>query len=198
MDLDPSSSAVLTMEMQRGVCGDLATITALRVAVEGTGAARQAGRVLAHARANGVPVVHCTFSLLPDRVGAPLRLPMMAAARDDPEYLLHGSPACELLPELDVQPGDLVLNRHYGMTPFTGTGLDAMLRDLRAETVIVVGVSVNIGIIGLTIEAANLGYDVVVVGDAVAGVPVDYGEAVLANSIRPLAHVVTADELVYS
>jgi nicotinamidase-related amidase len=198
MDLDPTTSAVLTMEMQRGVCGDLAAIPALRDAMESTGAARQAGRVVSHARSNGVPVVHCTFSLTADRVGSPIRLPMMAIARNDPAYLLDGTAACDVLPELDRQPGDLSCNRHHGMTPFTGTGLDAMLRDLGVETVIAVGVSLNVGIIGLTIEAVNLGYDVVVVRDAVVGVPVEYGEAVLHNALRPIARLVTADDLVYA
>lgn len=191
----PERSAVLTMEMQRGICGDLASFPALREAVESTGAARAAGRLTAAARAAGRPVVHCTFSMRPDRVGAAIDLPMMGAARKNPDYLLEGSPAVELVPELDQQPTDIVVDRHHGMSPFWGTGLDPMLRSLGVDTLVVAGVSANVGVIGLTIEAINIGYRVVIASDAVAGIPVDYGRAVITNSLAPIAKIATVEAL---
>ena len=59
-----------------------------------------------------------------------------------------------------------------------------------------VGSSVNIGILGLVLVAVDLGYQVVVPRDAVVGVPVDYGEAVLDNTIALLATLTTTTELV--
>ncbi len=50
------------------------------------------------------------------------------------------------------------------MSPFTGTSLDTWLRSLGVETVVATGVSVNLGVLGLAIEAVNLGYRVVVPG----------------------------------
>ena len=41
----------------------------------------------------------------------------------------------------------------------------------------------------------DLGYQVVVVRDAVAGIPKEYADAVLANTISMIATVVTSDEL---
>ena len=57
------------------------------------------------------------------------------------------------------------------------------------------GVSLNLGIPGLCLEAVNLGYRVVVATGAVAGIPVDYADAVLANTISLLAARVTTEEL---
>jgi hypothetical protein len=51
------------------------------------------------------------------------------------------------------------------------------------------------GIIGACIEAVNLGYDTVVVPEAVAGVPVEYGRAVLDNSIGILSTLVGLDDV---
>ena len=61
---------------------------------------------------------------------------------------------------------------------------------------IATGVSLNVGIIGLTIEAVNHGYHVVIPRDCVAGYPTEYGEAVLANTLSRLAHFTTSEELV--
>ena len=82
------------------------------------------------------------------------------------------------------------------MSPFAGTELDAFLRADGATTVIATGVSLNVGIIGLTIEAVNHGYHVVIPRDCVAGYPAEYGEAALANSLARIAWHTTSEELV--
>ena len=57
------------------------------------------------------------------------------------------------------------------------------------------GVSVNVGILGLCLSAADLGYQVVLVRDAVAGVPAGYAESVIENTLAMVATVVTSAEL---
>lgn len=196
MDLDPTTTAVLTMEMQRGICGDLAAFAALRDELESTGAGLAAGALCTAARAAGARVVHCTFSMRPDRIGTRLDVPLMSAARRDPGYLAAGTPVCELLPELGHDPSDIISDRCHGMTPFSGTELDSLLRSLGIRTVVAAGVSLNVGVFGLSLEAFNLGYDVVVATDAVAGVPHEYGQAVLQNSMRGFTRQATTAEIV--
>ena len=60
---------------------------------------------------------------------------------------------------------------------------------------VVTGVSVNLGVLGLCIEAANLGYQLVVGVDAVAGTPRDYADAVLQQSIGLIATLATTEEI---
>ncbi len=81
------------------------------------------------------------------------------------------------------------------MTPFMSTSLDQILRNLGVRTVVVTGVSVNLGVMGMVMSAVDLGYQVVLARDAVAGVPVEYAQAVIENSLSLLATVVTSDEL---
>lgn len=192
--LDTTRTAVVTMELQRGICGDLASFPALRDAVAGV-VSDNARRLLDHARAVGVPVVHCTFSVRADRAGTRLDLPLMAAARKNPEYLLHGSDATELLPELRPHPTDILVDRHHGVSPFGGTSLHSILTERGVHTLVVVGVSLNVGIPGLVIEAVNLGYSVVVARDAVAGFPADYAAAVLANTLSAISRIESVDEI---
>jgi nicotinamidase-related amidase len=64
------------------------------------------------------------------------------------------------------------------------------------RTVVAAGVSVNVGITGMTIEAVNCGYQVVLPRDAVAGTPDEYVEAVFQNTLRLLATVTRTDDIV--
>ena len=56
--IDPALTAVVTMECQRGVVGDLATFPALAAVVEESGMIDAAAAVVRAARSASVPVVH--------------------------------------------------------------------------------------------------------------------------------------------
>ena len=79
--------------------------------------------------------------------------------------------------------------------PMGGTDLDAVLRNLGVSTVVVVGVSLNIAIPNVVMDAVNAAYRVIVPRDAVAGIPAEYGAAVIANTLSLLATITTTDEL---
>jgi len=192
----PAHTAVVTMELQRGVIGDLASIRQLADEVESQGTLVAAGRLVVAARGSGARVVHCTAEFRRDRAGSVANAPMLTAMSRLPGHLEVGSPAAQLVPELGPEPTDLVESRRHGMSPFGGTSLDATLRNLGVRTIVAAGVSLNIGIFGLVVEAINYGYRVAVATDAVAGTPADYAAAVLANSIAPLATLTTVDGVI--
>jgi len=191
----PGHCVVLVMELQRGVVGDLATMPVLARAVEEAGVVRATARVLHAARAAGVRVIHCHAAFRRDRAGTPRNVPLVNALLRNPDHMVAGEPSVESVPELGPDPRDIVSQRFHGMSPFAATELDAFLRAETATTVIATGVSLNVGIIGLTIEAVNHGYHVVIPRDCVAGYPAEYGEAVLANTLSRLAHFTTSEEL---
>ena len=194
--LDPARTAILLVDLQRGLIGDLATSHLVAPIAAERGLLGNAERLVTTGRAAGARVVHCTAEFRPDLAGSQRNCPVLAAALKHPEPLLQGSPGAEVIPELGPEPADLVVPRLHGLTPFTGTELDPLLRNLGIRTVIAAGVSVNVGIVGTCIEAVNLGYQVVVATDAVAGYPADYGDAVLANTIGLLSTLLTVDDVV--
>jgi len=61
---------------------------------------------------------------------------------------------------------------------------------------IVVGVSLNLGILGLSIEAVNLGYSVVIAADAVAGFPAQYAQDVLRHSLIAITEQATVAQII--
>lgn len=194
--LAPTTCAVVTMELQRGVCGDLAPWPALPESVNGERVVQSVARLLVAARAVGTLVVHATFGIRPDGAGTRFDMPLMSAARRDEHFLRQGSPSAELIPELGVEASDIVVERSHGVSPFGGTSLDAVLRSRSVTTVVATGVSLNIGVLGTVIEAVNLGYRAVVPVDAAVGVPTAYGRSVLEHSLAPIARLTTVDELI--
>jgi nicotinamidase-related amidase len=193
---DPAHTAVLTMEMQRGVIGDLASIPTLAAAAASTGIVDATARLLDAARRAGARVVHCTAQFRPDRAGSATNAPLLAVMLRNPGHLVVDSDAAQVMPELDPQPGDVISPRAHGLSPFTGTSLDITLRNLGVRTVVATGVSVNIGVFGLVLEAVNLGYSVVLATDCVTGVPAEYGAAVVDHSLSLMATCARADQLV--
>ena len=185
------------MELQRGVTGDQAAMVELAKEVRAAGVIDNAARLCAAARRAGAQVVHCTAAWRDDQRGAKVNSRIQAAAlklnqgRLDPNH-----PGSQVMPELDPQPSDVIVQRLHGMTPFISTPLDQILRNMGIETVIAVGNSLNIGIPGMCMNAVDLGYQVVVPRDAVAGTPKDYADMVLQYTVAMLASVVSTDDII--
>lgn len=192
--VSPWRTAVLTSEVQNGVVGDEAVLPALAEAARETMIPALA-RLLKSARAASVDVVHATFERRIDGKGANTNARLFHAVADSPVKLLPGSPATKVVPEVGVEPTDLVLTRTHGLNPMSGTELEPVLRNLGVSTLVVTGVSVNVAITNLVMEAVNRGFDVVVPRDAVCGIPADYAEAVIDNTLALLATITTVDEL---
>jgi nicotinamidase-related amidase len=192
----PATCAVLTMEIQRGVVGDLSSFPQLAEAADRVGVVPNTARVLSAARSQGIPVVHCTAEFRADRAGTTVNCQLVAAVLRNPDHLLAGTAATELIAGLGPEPSDLVSTRLHGVSPFSGTPLDTWLRNLGVRTVVATGVSVNLGVLGLAIEAVNLGYRVVVPRDTVAGIPAAYADAVLDNTFPLISTVTTSAQLV--
>jgi nicotinamidase-related amidase len=191
----PEGTTVVTMELQRGVVGDAATLPDLVDAARAAGVLEACGTLLVAARAAGVAVVHAQVEWAADRRGTPLNTPLAAALARNPDQMLESTAAVEPVPELGDTRGDLRSVRRHGLTPFTGTDLDALLRSLGTTTVVAVGVSLNVGMLGLCLTAADLGYRVVVPTDATVGVPTEYGHQVLQHSLATVATLCTTAAL---
>jgi nicotinamidase-related amidase len=189
----PRHTAIVTQELQGAIVGPNAGLAALA-----REARKQAlpniERLLPAARDAGVRVVHCLVQRRPDGLGANHNAPifMMGTKRVD---ISPGSEGATLLPQFGPAPDDVVLRRWHGVGPMGGTDLDVILRNLGVTTIVAVGVSVNIAIINLVMDAVNAAYRVVVPRDAVAGIPTDYADAIIDNTISLLATVTTTADL---
>jgi biuret amidohydrolase len=190
----PGHSALILQEVQQGVIGESAGLRELAAATARTGAVPRIARLAVAARLASVPVIHCTAEGLPGGFGANHNARLFGGARRVGAASTPGSAAP--LPEVGPEPGDLVIPRWHGLSPLTGTQLDSVLRNEGVSTVVVVGVSLNVAIPNLVFDAVNRAYQVVVVRDAVAGVPESYGEQVLQHTLALVSTLATTDEVV--
>jgi nicotinamidase-related amidase len=192
--VDPATTAVVTSELQNGVVGEQSALPALADIARATTLPAVA-RLVKAARSAGVQVVHATVYRRADGKGANRNARLFGGVKRSPVQLLPGTPEVDVVPEVGVEPEDLVLTRTHGLNPMAGTDLDAVLRNLGVRTIVVAGVSVNIAVTNLVMDGVNHGYQVVLPRDAVCGIPQDYAEAVIDNTLALLATVTTVDEL---
>jgi nicotinamidase-related amidase len=193
----PTHTAVVLNELQRGTVGDKSNLPMLVDAA--APAVTAAARLVRISRTAGVQVIHCVATSRVDFKGSMANTVFAARARKEarsvPRTAEDLAAFAEVVPEIGVDPVDLVMPRLHAMSPMTDTGLDIVLRNLGVRTVVAGGVSLNIGVTGLVIEAVNRSYDVVIARDAVAGVPPEYGAMMLDNSLSLIARLTTVDEL---
>jgi nicotinamidase-related amidase len=187
----PGTTAVVTQECQLGVIGDKAVLRDLADAA--APAVPNIARLLDGARRAGAEVVHCVARNRPDGKGANHNARLFTATQKLGIDLAPGSGG-EVLPEL-LDPSDVVLTRLHGIGPMGGTDLDAVLRNLGVTTIVGAGVSVNVAIINFVMDAVNAGYRFVLPRDAVAGVPAEYADAVIDNTLALLATITSTDEV---
>ncbi|MCV7320981.1 cysteine hydrolase [Mycolicibacterium confluentis] len=190
----PAHTAVVTQELQGAVVGPRAGLAALAEEARRE-ALPSIARLLPAARTAGVDVVHCLVQRRPDGRGSNHNARLFSVGRRDVD-ITPGSEGASLLPEFGPEPDDLVLRRWHGLGPMGGTDLDAVLRNLGVQTIVAVGVSLNVAIPNLVFDAVNAGYRVVLPRDAVAGIPSDYASAIIDNTLSLLTTVTTTDDLI--
>ncbi|KUL36974.1 hydrolase [Streptomyces sp. NRRL F-4489] len=159
--LDPTTALVL-IDLQKG-------ITALPTVHPAEEIVARAARLAAAFRERGLPVV-----LVNVTGGAPGRTEAARAGGGTP-------PAdwAELVPELDRQPGDLLVTKErWGA--FHGTALDAGLRRRGVTQTVFAGIATSIGVESSARAAHEHGYHVAVATDAVTDLDPDAHE----NSVR--------------
>ena len=189
----PGHTAIVTQECQGAVMGPNAGLAVLAAEARRE-ALPNIATLLPVARDVGVAVVHCLVQRRPDGLGSNHNARIFAGGAKGVD-ITPGSEGATLLPELGPRPSDLLLTRWHGVGPMGGTDLDAVLRNLGVSTIVVVGVSLNIAIPNLVMDAVNRGYRVVMPRDGVAGYPAEYGAAMIDNTLSLLATVTTTEEL---
>jgi nicotinamidase-related amidase len=193
--LAPDSTVLLTQECQRGVIGPNSMVPDLAAAARDSGALANAARLVHAARAARVGVIHALAARRPDGRGANnnARLFIGVARHRDQPWL--GTNAAQPVEEFGTDEWDITSTRLHGLSPIAGQDTDGLLRNLGCRTVVIVGVSTNIAIPNAVFDAVNLGYQVVLPVDAIAGVPMDYTDVLVRHTLSMVATTVSTNEV---
>lgn len=190
--LDPATVAVLCVECQNGVLGPDAVLPAL--AADSGELIATVRRLLEAARTAGMHVVHATYegALGGSPTGTARLWRTLGPATAD---WRPGDSATQVVPEL-LAPTDLVLPRHHGLFPTMDSELLPVLAGLGVQTVVLVGVSLNLALPYTAGHATQAGFRVIVPRDAVGGTPASYAQQVIDNTIAVLGRITTTDALI--
>jgi nicotinamidase-related amidase len=190
------NAALLINECQVGMTDPaLASREGLAAEVHARGVIDRIARLASACRAVGRPVVHSTIVPLPGYVGFTASCLLLGSLKKA-GMIVAGNPAAEIHPRLTPYETDIVVERHQGLTPFHATQLEPLLRNLGIDTVIVTGVSTNIGVPGACLEAVNRGLQAVVPEDCTAGAWPEAHEFQVTHTLPLLATVTTSGELI--
>ena len=189
---NPETTAVVCVECQNGVLGPDSVLPAL--AGDSAGLVDDVRRLLEAARRFGARVVHATYegNLGGHPTGTARLWRALGPATD---HWAPGSADTAVVAEL-LAPTDVVLARHHGLFPTLGSELLPVLHGFGVETVVLVGVSLNLAITHTAGHLTQDGFHLVVPRDGVGGTPASYAEQVLNNTIAVLGRLTTVDQLV--
>lgn len=151
-----------------------------------------ANQALAHARAHGWLVVIIKVGFDEGYLLQPKGSPMFGRARQFGALSLVDS-GTDFHPDLDVQPGDLVLTKPR-VSPFYGTALEPALRTNRIEHLYVCGVSTSWAIQGAVRDGHDRDYAITILEDACAAADAAEHQASL-RMLGRIAEIIKVAEL---
>ncbi len=191
----PAHTALVLQEVQNGVVGEESALPMLATEAKKVGVVEHCAELAARRARRRRPgrALHGGDACRPQ--GREPERPAVHGGAEVARRPHPGSAAVQPPAEIGVDPGDLVLPRHHGLGPMTGTELDPVLRNLGITTIVGVGVSVNVGMTNFAFDAVNRGYQFVMPRDAVAGIPAEYAAAVMENTLSLVATLTTTAEV---
>jgi nicotinamidase-related amidase len=186
-EVDPKRTALIVIDMQNGFVAESATYETpdAREMVE------RLNRLIGYARENGMPVVWTQSDHSAPASG--MMLKKFPTIRDD-RYLWKGEESFELYPNME-QPieGEFRVVKHK-FDAFFETDLDAILRNQRIETVIIVGTATNVCCESTARSAFFRDYQVVLPADCNASFDRGMHEAALKTLDMFFGRVVPTTE----
>jgi nicotinamidase-related amidase len=183
IDLDPKSTALVLIDLQKGILGRKLEPISPETLVE-------RGKALAEKfRAVGAPVV--LVNVIPRSEESPRRVDEPSPI---PKILPDGF--ADLAPGL-AEPGDLLITKH-GWGAFFGTNLDAELKDRGVRTIVLGGVATQFGVESTARQAWDLGYELIIAKDVTTSMTAEAHDRTMRQIFPRIARVTDSGALSFS
>lgn len=147
--------------------------------VERRGIVERVNQAIHAVREAGGVVVTLRIAFRPDYSDASSPIPLLQAARQSGS-LRDGTETVRTDPAVRVGPGDVDLV-HTRPGPFTGSGLEELLRERGLTRVVVCGVATNASVEAAVRQAADLDFKTIVLADACSAADMAAHNASLAS-----------------
>lgn len=113
---------------------------------------------------------------------------------DQPTLWPKGSLEHEIVSEITPLDHELVIDKNAS-SPFNGTGIDQLVRNMGLETLVLTGMATDMCVETTARDAADRGYNVIVVKDAVATFFPEHHRSALSALARVYAQVWSTDRV---
>ena len=173
--LDPTA-ALIVIDLQKGIIGFAAELGS-------AGVVARSAELAAAFRERNLPVV------LVNVVGR-------APGRVDQSFGNRAFPPdwADLVPELNAQPSDILISKQR-VGAFLGTELDAKLKEKGVTQVFITGIATSMGVEATARNAFDLGYNVVLVSDAMIDLNPAAHTNAIANTFPRLGEIDTTESV---
>lgn len=194
MKLDAKRAVLLVIDLQNDTVGEQGAFASSGAAAYATehGVVDRAARLADSFRAAGGRVIHVWHVDEPGHVDSTRNAELFRSIADG-DGLVRGTWGVE--PVVLPADGDAIVEKQR-MSSFNDTTLDTKLRGLGATTVVCCGAWTNWAVEHTCRDAADHGYEVVVVTDATATVSEEFQRAALDYALTTVATRATADEVI--
>ena len=181
LQLNPQKTALVLIDLQNAIVGmNPVPHTAAQVV-------ENSKRLADAFRGQGAPVVYVRVDLN-DFMNPPVDQPHNLGDKPLP------AAASEITPSAGFQHGDiLVTKRHWGA--FAGTDLEQQLKSRGIHTVVLTGISTNVGVESTARQGTGLGFAFVLVEDACSAQSAEHHRFAFENIFPRLTRVRTTDEV---
>ncbi len=188
-------AALLISECQRGVISpEMTAFKGLADEVARRGILARISTLADAFRAAGLPVIHLHVAHRQGYIDVPRTSVIIARSMKENRMLVSSSEV-ESVDEVAPKANDIVHARSFSLVAFHGTDLDSMLRNMGVSTLVPVGVSTNVAISGTSLCGSDLGYQVVVPEDCIAGATQESHEFIVQN-LLPLYATISESQTI--
>jgi biuret amidohydrolase len=184
--LDPKRTAVLVLDVQNDLVGITPKIRENRIL-------EHIAAVIDRARQKSAMVIHITASVRSDFLDIPRDNPLWDGLRKSGQ-LVFGTKGAAIHPKVRPLKSELVLNKTC-VDPFLTTNLGQALVNHDINTVVLTGLWTNWVVEATARHASDMGYRVLLVGDACASNTIENHEFAVKNVLPTICHIVSTDEV---
>jgi len=195
LDFDPATSALVPMDFQNyGLHPDgyWASQGLPEFPAGAYPAVANLARLLAAARASGLLIVHVRAAWRPGSPEMNMAVPVFARG---PDRAVEGTWDADFYEPVAPQADELVVTKR-GIGAFIGTELDRLLRLRGVNTVILCGIATNWVVEASAMDAADLGYRVIVPEDCSASITAEMHLFAIEQVLPDIATISTAADLI--